>query len=553
MLPVYTSDEMRRCDAAASARYHIPSLLLMENAARGSVDLLERYHGPMRDRWILILCGKGNNGGDGFAVARHLINRGAMVDVLTLGPDTASQGDARINLDILRAMEQEHRQLRVRLLSASAQVEEMLHRRPDVVIDAMLGTGLSSPIKGEIAEIITVLNAATVPVVAIDIPTGINADTGDVLGSASRVCDTFTMGGLKRGLLLRAGREHAGAVHVVDISMPREGFAREATSAFQLERRDIDGWLPRRPLDVHKYQLGSVFVLGGSTGMSGAAAMASNAALRSGAGIVHCGIPASLNPVMEMKLTEVMTLPFKETGEGSFSLADFDNILERMNQSTVTVLGPGISRQYETQNLVRRLIERATRPLVIDADALSALIGHLNILQQTQAPVILTPHMGEFARLVSQSTDDIDAKRMDIAQTFAVEFGVTLVLKGAPTVVATREGQVYLNPTGNPGMATAGAGDVLSGIIAGFIAQGAEAAQAASCGVYLHGLAGDHARSIVGEHGMIATDIIHALAEVLRDLVPARHATLEPRTDAPRTDAPRTHAPRTDPPAHGLS
>lgn len=531
MLPVYTSDEMRRCDEAASARYHIPSLLLMENAARGSVDLLERCLGPMRNRWVLLLCGKGNNGGDGFAMARHLVNRGAVVDVLTLGPDTASQGDARGNLEILRAMEREHRGLRVRLLTASAQLEEMLRRHPAVVIDAMLGTGLSSPIKGEIAELLTVLNESAVPVVAIDIPTGIDADTGDVLGTALRADHTFTMGGLKRGLLLRAGREHAGAVHVVDISMPPEGFSREVTATFQLERGDIDHWLPRRPLDVHKYQLGSVFVLGGSTGMSGAAAMASEAALRSGAGIVHCGIPASLNPVMEMKLTEVMTIPFKETGEGSFGLADFDVMLERVNQSTVTVLGPGISRQYETQNLVRRLIERATRPLVIDADALHALIGHVGILQQTQATIVLTPHMGEFARLVAQTSDDIDAKRMDIAQTFAVEFGVTLVLKGAPTVVATREGQVYVNPTGNPGMATAGAGDVLSGIIAGFIAQGAEAARAACCGVYLHGLAGDHAKSSVGEHGLIATDIIRSFAEVLRDSAPQR-----------RTDAQDPHA-----------
>lgn len=520
MLPVYTSEEMRRCDAAATGRYGIPGILLMENAARGSVDLAELHFGSVKGQWIVVLCGKGNNGGDGFAIARHLVNRGADVDVLTIGPDSAAEGDAKINLEIIRAMEKETRRLRIRLLSSSAQLADMLLRRPAWIADAMLGTGLSSPVKGEIAEIIEVLNGSPVPVLAVDIPTGIDADTGNVLGHAVQADYTFTMGGLKRGLLLRSGREHAGEVRIVDISMPNEGYALETTTTFQLDAGDVDRWLPRRKLDVHKYQLGNVFVLAGSTGLTGAAVMASESALRSGAGIVHLGIPASLNHIMEMKLTEVMTLPFKETDQGSFSLNDFDAILEQINTSSVSIIGPGLSRQYETQNLVRRLVERATKPLVLDADALFALSGHLSILQQTHAQIVLTPHMGEFARLVSQTKEDIDTKRIDIAQTFAVEFGVTLVLKGAPTVVATSDGSVFINPTGNPGMATAGAGDVLSGIIAGFIAQGGSAAHAACCGVYLHGLAGDHAKQNVGEYGLIATDIIRSFAEVLKDAAP---------------------------------
>lgn len=518
MLPVYTSDEMHRCDTAAIERYGIPGIVLMENAARGAVDLAERVFGPVEGQWIVLLCGKGNNGGDGFAMARHLVNRGATVDVLTLGPDSASTGDARTNLTMLRSMEKETRRLRVRLISSSAQLEDLLHRHPAWVGDAMLGTGLSSPVKGEIAELIQVLNASPVPVLAVDIPTGINADTGDVMGLAVEASHTATMGGLKRGLLLRAGREHGGETHIIDIGMPKEGFALEATTSFQLDATDIERWLPRRRLDVHKYQLGSVFVLAGSLGLTGAAAMASEAALRSGAGIVFLGIPASLNATMETKLTEVMTLPFRETDAGSLGLNDYDAILERINSSTVSVVGPGISRQYETQNLIRRLIEHARGPLLVDADALFALVGHLDILQQSQADITLTPHMGEFARLVGQTKDDIDTKRIDIAQTFAVEFGVTLVLKGAPTVVATREGEVFINPTGNPGMATAGAGDVLSGIIAGFTAQGAGNREAACCGVYLHGRAGDHAKTTVGEYGLIATDIIRSLAEVLKDV-----------------------------------
>jgi hydroxyethylthiazole kinase-like uncharacterized protein yjeF len=520
MLPVYTSKEMQSCDAAATERYGIPSIVLMENAARGAVDRAEQLFGSVRGQWIVLLCGKGNNGGDGFAMARHLVNRGADVDVMTLGPDSAATGDALANLAIIRAMEKETRRLRIKLLSSSAQLSDALHRHPAWVADAMLGTGLSSPVKGEIAEIIEVLNSSSVPVLAVDIPTGIDAETGDVLGSAVQAEHTVTMGGLKRGLLLRGGREHAGIVHVVDISMPGEGFATEITTTFQLELSDVHRWLPRRSFDAHKYQLGNVFVLAGSIGLTGAAVMASESALRSGAGIVHLGIPASLNSILEMKLTEVMTIPFKETGEGSFSLNDYDAILERVNTSTVSIIGPGISRQYETQNLVRRLIEHATKPLVIDADALFALKGSLNILQETQAEVILTPHVGEFARLVVQSKEEIETKRIDIAQTFAVEFGVTLVLKGAPTVVATSDGQVYLNSTGNPGMATAGAGDVLSGIIAGFVAQGSPPVHAACSGVYLHGLAGDHAKQNVGEYGLIATDLIRSFAQVLKDVTP---------------------------------
>lgn len=513
---------MRACDRAAIEEYGIPGIVLMENAARGAVDAAEEYFGDVEGAFVVLVCGKGNNGGDGFAMARHLVNRGAgEVRVCTLGPDDASQGDARTNLDIIRRMEKDTTRLRVTLLAGSAALEDILGRGPDLVVDAMLGTGLSSPVKGEIAEIIEVLNRADVPVLAVDVPTGINADTGDVLGDAVRAEMTVTMGGLKRGLLLRAGRDYAGEVRTIDIGMSAVGYAAHATSTFQLGIDDVRRWLPRRGLDVHKYQMGSVFVLAGSTGLTGAAAMASEAALRSGAGIVHLGIPAPLNAIMESKLTEVMTIPYRETDAGSFGLHDYDAMLERINSSSITIIGPGISRQYETQNLVRKLVEHASRPLLLDADALFAMAGHLDLLQQSEADIILTPHAGEFARLVAQDKEEIERKRIDIAQTFAVEFGVTLVLKGAPTVIAAKDGRVFVNSTGNPGMATAGAGDVLSGLIAGLAAQGAAPDHASCAGVYLHGLAGDHARDTVGEYGLIATDLTRAFAEILRD-VPLR-------------------------------
>jgi ADP-dependent NAD(P)H-hydrate dehydratase / NAD(P)H-hydrate epimerase len=517
MLPVFTTGEMRGCDAAAVERYGIPGLVLMENAARGAVDVAEEIFGRLRGARVIVLAGRGNNGGDGFAMARHLRNRGAVVDVLTSGPDEASTGDAGANLATLRIMEREGRDLRIEVLEDVTALRARLAARPTLVVDALLGTGLEAELRGTIVDIVAAVNEACVPVLAVDIPTGIHADTGSVMGAAIHARATATMGGLKRGLLLRDGHAHAGTVRVVDIGIPRIGAMEEATRTFLLEREDILAWLPRRHFNAHKYQVGSVFVVAGSVGLTGAATLASEAALRSGAGIVRLAIPQSLNPIMEVKLTEVMTMPCGETAGHSLSLHDYDSILDHVNGSSVGVLGPGVSRHDETLELMRRLLVHATVPLLIDADALFALSGHLDLLRTTGGDVILTPHAGEFSRLLQRPSTDIEAERIDLARAFATEFGVTLVLKGAPTVIAARDGRVAINPTGNPGMATAGAGDVLSGIIGGLRAQGMDSFAAACAGVHLHGLAGDRAVETTGEHGLIATDILGALAGIIRD------------------------------------
>ena len=518
MKPVFTAAEMRACDAAAIETYGVPGVVLMENAARGTADLIGELFGPLDRKSALIVCGKGNNGGDGFAVARHLLNRGMSVHVFNIGPDDASKGDARINLDILRNVEQESTRLRVNLLSNVKELEDAFEEHPAFLVDALLGTGLTSPLVGELHDTVDVMNRSGIPIVAIDVPTGINADTGEVMGIAIAAHATAIMGGLKRGLLFGRGRESAGFVRVIDIGMPRQGFYEQATLTHQLEASDVAQWLPRRRYDMHKYQLGKVFALAGSVGMTGAAAMASEAALRTGAGIVRLGIPESLNTILEMKLTEVMTVPLKQTMEGTLGLNSIEEIMEHVNGSAVSIIGPGVSRHYETQNLVRRVVQTATAPLVIDADALFALIGHLDILQTANTDIVLTPHVGEFSRLIEQSAADIEHKKIDLAQTFAIEFGVTLVLKGAPTVIGCKDGTVYMNPTGNPGMATAGSGDILTGIIAGLIAQGNTAEHASAGGVFLHGLAGDSAREEVGEYGLIATDMLRTLAKTMHSL-----------------------------------
>ncbi len=518
MIPVFTAAEMRRCDAVAIEQFGVPGIVLMENAAHGALQVIERMFEPLSRSTAIVLCGKGNNGGDGFAIARHLVNRGVAVHVMNIGPDEASRGDAATNLTILRIMEASMPSLRVTLLSDVRELRDELLHGCTFVVDALLGTGLSSEVSDEIVDIVDILAHSSVPIISIDIPTGIDSDNGAILGSAMRAAATVTMAGLKRGLLFGRGKEYAGEVTVVDIGSPSVVLHGEATSTWRLERSDIIARLPHRGFDVHKYQLGKVFVLAGSIGLSGAAAMSSMAALRTGAGIVKLGVPASLNAIMEVKLTEIMTIPYRDTSEGSLGMQDLEGMLDMIESSTVSVIGPGISRQYETQNLVRKLVARASRPLVVDADALFALAGHLDILLGIDNEIVLTPHTGEFSRMIDQSIADIEAKRIDLARTFATEFAVTLVLKGAPTIIATKDGHVYINATGNPGMATAGSGDVLTGVIAGLIAQGASPEDAALCGVYLHGMAGDRAREQVGEYGLIATDMLTAVAETIHDL-----------------------------------
>ncbi len=509
---ILNADAMRRCDETAVRDFGIPGAVLMENAARGAADIARALLAGTRAPHVLVVCGRGNNGGDGFAVARHLANAGMTVEVRLLHADDDITGDARLNLDILRRME-DGSTVSIARITDAAEMEAALLHRPDLLVDAILGTGLSAPVTGLAAGVITAMNASGIRTLALDIPSGISADDGEEMGVAVQAAATATMGALKPGLLIRRGRACAGEVHLVDIGMPRAVYERNRANTFQLEEREMLEAIPRRAFDAHKYQMGKVFVLAGSPGMTGAAAMASETALRTGAGIVRLGIPVSLNTIMEVKLTEVMTVPLKETAEQTLSMGDFERILNYVNTSTVTILGPGISRNYETQTLVRKLVTHSEAPMVLDADALFALVGHPDLLLQARVPLVLTPHAGEFSRFTGLTADDIERDRIELARIFAMENQVTLVLKGAPTVIATPRGDAFVNPTGNPGMATAGSGDVLTGIIGGLIAQGASITQGACGGVYLHGLAGDLAVQRVGQQGMISSDIIRGLGE----------------------------------------
>jgi len=514
-----TSDEMRRCDRATIERYHIPSLLLMENAGAGAARLIEEHFGPVEGKLVYVFCGKGNNGGDGFVVARHLYNRGVRVWTFLTGKASELRGDAKTNYQVLKEIVRNDSSKNITLDELHSTKRLSRLPKPHIVVDALLGTGFSGSLREPYRQLVEWINRARIPTVAVDVPSGVNSDNGTVGNVAVRADVTVTMGLKKVGLVVNKGRECAGRVIAVDIQIPRHVLQSFMFKSFLIESSDIIHRLPHRPLSAHKYSCGKVFVVAGSVGLTGAAAMCSSSALKAGAGAVVLGIPETLNAILEEKLTEVMTTPLPETSEQSLSLRAYEVLKGNVDWSDVVVLGPGLSRNQETYQLVWRIVENINRPILVDADGLNALSENAKLLKRKKTvPFILTPHAGELSRLIGLDSKEIEAERVSVAREVARKFGIVLVLKGAPTVVADPEGSVYVNSTGNPGMATAGAGDVLSGIIAGLWAQGLAALDAALCGVYLHGLAGDLAKDVYGEYSLFATDIQEYFPHAVREL-----------------------------------
>ncbi len=494
-MKLVTASEMRELDRRAIQDLGIPSLVLMENAGRTTYRILRReFHGLQGE--VAVVAGRGNNGGDGFVVARYL-----------------ASGDARVNLEILA-----HLGIAVTEVLTDADLNPFIHRlaKAGLIVDALLGTGLNAPVTGLMAAVIERVNHLRAPVLAVDIPTGLSADTGAVLGVALKARVTVTYGWPKLGQVLPPGRDYVGRLWQVDIGIPPI-LAREAPVSLA-EAGEMRALLPDRPFASHKGTFGHLLVLAGSVGKTGAAAMAAEAALRAGAGLVTLGIPASLNDILEVKLTEAMTLPLPEAAAArALGKAAWAPIVEFLVGKCTLALGPGIGTHPETRELVVRLVRDLACPMVIDADGLNNLAGATGSLKDAAAPRILTPHPGEMARLVGLTTPEVQARRLDLARETAAKFGVILVLKGAQTVVAAPDGRASLNSTGNPALASGGTGDVLTGLIGGFLAQGLAPWDAARRGVYLHGLAADFFVSHHGQRGMIAGDLLAVLPQMLTE------------------------------------
>jgi NAD(P)H-hydrate epimerase len=520
-MKVATAELMRKLDQKAISEFGLPGMVLMENAARGVVGALWRAFPDLATSRVAILAGRGNNGGDGLAVARYLLNRGLSCRVFLLAPPEEIKGDAGANLEILKKMGVVVREI---LNLREWEEQKPLLDEADILLDGIFGTGLRGPVEGFFREIIQSVNALNKPVVAIDIPSGVDADSGQVLGACIRARMTVTFGLVKRGLLVHPGAGAAGKVVLVDISLPRAALEGEEIRDHLLEGAEFAPLLPPRNPEAHKGQFGHLLILAGSPGKTGAAALASQAALRVGTGLITLGVPESLNPILEEKVTEVMTEPLPETRERTLGLSAQQKIFELCARKTALALGPGLSLGSETARLVLQIVRKTSLPAVVDADGLSAIAGKAEPLRKKQKNLVLTPHPGEMARLAGLSVEEVQKDRIEVARDFAGRNEVVLVLKGSRTVIAGPGGEVFINPTGNPGMASGGTGDVLTGMIGGFLAQGFPPLEAAKLGVYLHGLTGDYAAFLKGERGIAAMDLAELAPPVLNALASGRGA-----------------------------
>jgi len=512
---VVTAKEMKVLDRAAMEEYGIASIVLMENAGRQVVEVIRGVLREVRDKVITIFIGKGNNGGDGLVIARHLLNMGAEVKVLALADVAEITGDAAVNLEIWQKMGQKIYSLHH---SDGINVVRLALMNTDLIVDAIYGTGFRGKMGEKVGRIVEVLNGSGKPIVAVDIPSGLEADTGRVNGPCIQAAHTVTFGLPKLGLILEPGVDYAGQLHVADISIPAVLVERSAPRRYLLTRELVKEWLPSRPTNAHKGNFGRVLVVAGSRGMTGAACLAGEGALKAGAGLVTVAAPETLNDIMEAKLTEVITVPLPDTGMGVLSRGAKQHILSLLEGTDVLAVGPGLSTVPEVATMVRELLSSVRVPCVLDADALNALAGAGDILRKVQAPVVITPHPGEMARLLGVTAKEIQGDRLTYAVKAANIWNVVALLKGARTVVAAPDGAVYINPTGNPGMATGGSGDVLTGMVAALIAQGLEPARAAAAGAFIHGLAGDLAAGEKGMMGLVAGDVLSALPAATREL-----------------------------------
>ncbi len=519
------ASEMQEMDRLTIEEIGIPGVVLMENAARGASRVFLAHFAPPPHSRVLILCGRGNNGGDGYVMARVLSEAGLKVTVLVLAEFSKIAGDALINLQILRRMGLD-------LLEVTSEAQWKKQRRLlkdcDFIIDGLLGTGLNSSVRGFYARVIDDLNRANKPVTAIDIPSGLNADTGQVMGVAVQADLTITFGLPKVGQLVFPGAGLVGRLVQIDIGIPDAVVERIPGRYRLIGAGDFHDLIASEKPDIHKGNRGHLLVLAGSTGKTGAATLTSLGALRAGAGLVTLGIPRSLNPILENKLTEAMTFPLPETAESSLSLEAEKEIFRLMKGKTAVAIGPGLSTHAETSLLVRRIVAGCPLPMVIDADGLNALSSDLGVLDKCRGRVVLTPHPGEMARLAGISNSEVQADRIGVAEAFAQKHRCCLVLKGARTVIAEPEGQIHINPTGNPALSSGGSGDVLTGLIGGFLARGWPPAKAAAAGAYLHGLAADRLSEDMGQSGILAGELLDVIPGLASSLARAEWPLKQP-------------------------
>lgn len=496
-----TNEEMKKIDMWSIKTLGMPGCVLMENAGRGCVNVVEEYFDP-ENIAVLIVCGKGNNGGDGFVIARHLQNRGSFVKVILTGRGKSLKGDALLNYKLAR-----HAKIEIHETVDIARIKRILNSfNPDIIVDAIFGTGFEGPTKGMYTRLINMINNTEKFVLSVDIPSGIHGNDGQFSKTCIIADATATMCLPKRGNYLYPGRELCGDLYIVDIGVPykliNDGFPQV------IEFDDIYHLMPPRPPDGNKGTFGNVLIIAGARGFSGAAAMAAISALKVGAGLVRLAAPKSIMDGLAAKHLEIVKVPLSETKDQTISPEAVNDLLPHLEKADVVVIGPGITTNPETAKFLFSFLPKITVPLVIDADAINIISKNVKSFKKLNAPFILTPHPGELSRLTKLTPQEINSKRIDLAPLLAKKFSGVLVLKGAPTIIASSSKEIYVNPTGNSGLASAGSGDVLVGMISGFLAQNLSLTGASALGVFLHGLCADLAMERNNEYSLTAEDLI---------------------------------------------
>lgn len=519
---VLNTAQMREADRRTIDDIGIPAAVLMENAGRQAVATMESAFADLSASRVAILCGRGNNGGDGLVMARALRERHIDVGVYLFGAANGMKGPAAANLAAARQIGLDI----VEIVDAQAwELHSTDVVGSDIIVDALFGTGFRGPIEGICETVVADVNSAGKPVVAIDVPSGLSSDTHKVDGPVIRATLTITLGAPKIPLVLPPAEHFAGNLVIAEIGIPLSVINDVAgPSLHLLTKESMRALVEPRASDSHKGDYGRVLVVAGSRGKTGAAYLAADAAMRSGAGLVTVATPSSCLNVLASLGPEYMTEPCEETNDATLAFEALDRILDM--SADVIALGPGIGRHPSTAALVQGLVERSGTPLVLDADALNAFVGEPERLSGREGvDIIITPHPGEMARLTGLSIEDVQAQRLDVARAFATTHNVHVVLKGHRTIVATPDGRAFVNLTGNPGMATGGTGDVLTGMIAAWFGQLLDAEAACKLAVYLHGLAGDLAEADDGEVAMTATDIIAHLGDAVLELTARKKRT----------------------------
>jgi ADP-dependent NAD(P)H-hydrate dehydratase / NAD(P)H-hydrate epimerase len=510
MIPILTVAQMRKIDEKAINGKTTMGYGFMKEAGAGLFEAARKLVATPRSGDIVIICGKGNNGGDGYTVGKLLID--AVYNVMCYGLCQPGdlQGEAKLAYEAYEAVEGNFQFL--------DDIDDLAGlSKSSLIIDAVLGTGIKGDPREFHAEVIDAINAAQVPVLAVDTPSGLDNDRGVPGKSCVRAEVTVTMGFPKIGAYFYPGKTHVGLLKIKDLGYPSDIVEKYRSSMFLPTLEELKRMLPPRKPAGSKFDHGVAFMLAGSSGMTGSAALASMSALRTGCGMVHLASPQSAVPVLAAKLNEVVLHPIDETPRGAAALSASDAILELVKGVQVACIGPGISHSEETGKLVRHCVASIAVPMVLDADGINAFKGKTEFLKNRKAALVITPHAGEWDRLFGAMPETPEAIAAELAKR-AKEFSMTILYKGNPTLIAGPDGTVYLSPYGNSGMATAGCGDVLSGIITSLIAQGCEVTNAAVLGAYLHAKAGDAAASELGEYSMIAGDVMRNIFRAIRGI-----------------------------------